>query len=140
MTSLNKVMLIGHLGRDAELKYTSGGVAVATVGLATTEVWNDKQSGQKQEKTEWHRIVIWGKQAESLAEYLVKGKLIYVEGRIQTRKWQDAKHGNIDRFTTEIRADRIGLLSGPGGSKGGVPHPAEDEAAMAGVDEGDIPF
>jgi single-strand DNA-binding protein len=113
MGSVNKVILVGNLGRDAELRYTPGGAAVATLNLATTEVWNDKASGQKQEKTEWHRIVLWGKSAESLSEYLTKGKQIFVEGRLQTRKWQD-KDGN-DKYTTEIRADRITLLGGGGG-------------------------
>src|SRR2546429_152396 len=85
MGSVNKVILVGNLGRDAELRYTPGGAAVATINMATTEVWNDK-AGQRQEKTEWHRVVLWGKSAESLAEYLVKGKQIYVEGRLQTRQ------------------------------------------------------
>src|SRR5258708_19178417 len=117
MGSVNKVILVGNLGRDAELRYTPGGAPVATLNLATTEVWNDKTSGQKQEKTEWHRIVLWGKSAESLSEYLTKGKQIYVEGRLQTRKWQD-KDGH-DKYTTEIRGDRIVLLSGGGGGAGG---------------------
>jgi len=116
MGSVNKVILVGNLGRDAELRYTPGGAAVATLNLATTEVWNDK-GGQKQEKTEWHRVVLWGKSAESLNEYLVKGKQIYVEGRLQTRQWDD-KDGN-KRYTTEIRGDRIVLLSGGGGGMGG---------------------
>ncbi len=116
MGSVNKVILVGNLGRDAELRYTPGGAAVATLNLATTEVWNDKASGQKQEKTEWHRIVLWGKSAESLNEYLTKGKQIYVEGRLQTRKWQD-KDGH-DKYTTEIRGDRIVLLGGGGGGGG----------------------
>lgn len=117
MGSVNKVILVGNLGRDAELRYTPGGAPVATLNLATTEVWNDKTSGQKQEKTEWHRIVLWGKSAESLSEYLTKGKQIYVEGRLQTRKWQD-KDGH-DKYTTEIRGDRIVLLGGGGGGGGG---------------------
>jgi single-strand DNA-binding protein len=116
MGSVNKVILVGNLGRDAELRNTTGGNAVATLSLATTEVWNDR-SGQRQEKTEWHRIVVWGKQAESLNEYLVKGKQIYVEGRLQTRKWED-KDGN-DKYTTEVRADRITLLGGGQRSEGG---------------------
>jgi single-strand DNA-binding protein len=116
MGSVNKVILVGNLGRDAELRYTPGGAPVATLNLATTEVWNDKTSGQKQEKTEWHRIVLWGKSAESLSEYLTKGKQIFVEGRLQTRKWQD-KDGH-DKYTTEIRADRITLLGGGGGGGG----------------------
>ena len=115
MGSVNKVILVGNLGRDAELRYTPGGAAVATLNMATTEVWNDK-SGQKQEKTEWHRVVVWGKSAETLSEYLTKGKQIYVEGRLQTRQWDD-KDGN-KRYTTEIRGDRIVLLSGGGGGMG----------------------
>ena len=115
MGSVNKVILVGNLGRDAELRYTPGGAPVSTLNLATTEVWNDK-SGQRQEKTEWHRVVLWGKSAESLSEYLVKGKQIYVEGRLQTRQWDD-KDGN-KRYTTEIRGDRIVLLGGGGGGGG----------------------
>ena len=112
MGSVNKVILVGKLGRDAEVRYTPGGAAVATINMATTEVWNDK-AGQRQEKTEWHRVVLWGKTAESLNEYLTKGKQIYVEGRLQTRQWDD-KDGN-KRYTTEIRGDRIVLLGGGGG-------------------------
>jgi single-strand DNA-binding protein len=101
MGSVNKVILVGNLGRDAELRYTPGGAAVATLNMATTEVWNDK-AGQRQEKTEWHRVVLWGKSAESLSEYLTKGKQIYVEGRLQTRQWDD-KDGN-KRYTTAAAA------------------------------------
>src|ERR1700704_3443684 len=114
MGSVNKVILVGNLGRDAELRYTPGGAAVSTINMATTEVWNDK-AGQRQEKTEWHRVVLWGKSAESLTEYLTKGKQIYVEGRLQTRQWDD-KDGN-KRYTTEIRGDRIVLLGGGGGGR-----------------------
>src|SRR6516225_4721048 len=116
MGSVNKVILVGNLGRDAELRYTPAGAAVATINMATTEVWNDK-AGQRQEKTEWHRVVLWGKSAESLSEYLTKGKQIYVEGRLQTRQWDD-KDGN-KRYTTEIRSDRVVLLGGGGGGRGG---------------------
>lgn len=152
MGSLNKAQLIGNLGRDAELRYTPGGAAVATINVATTEVWNDKATGQKREQTEWHRVVVWGKQAESLAEYLVKGKQIYVEGRIQTRKWTD-KDG-VERYTTEIRSDRITLLGG-GGQGGRRPEPdaaaddigggsvggsAAGEAIGQPLDDTDIPF
>src|SRR5258705_826276 len=112
MGSVNKVILVGNLGRDAELRYTPGGAAVATLNLATTEVWNDK-GGQRQEKTEGHRIVLRGKQAESLQEYLTKGKQIYVGGRLQPRQWDD-KDGNHP-YTTEITPDRITLLAGGGG-------------------------
>ena len=144
MGSVNKVILVGNLGRDAEVRSTAGGTSVATLNLATTDVWNDKQ-GQKQEKTEWHRIVLWGKQAESLQEYLVKGKQIYVEGRLQTRQWDD-KDGN-KRYTTEIKADRITLLGGGGGGRGGGmdrggAHPAgaSDEPPMEPITDDDIPF
>jgi single-strand DNA-binding protein len=144
MGSVNKVILVGNLGRDAELRYTPGGAAVATINMATTEVWNDK-GGQKQEKTEWHRVVLWGKTAESLNEYLTKGKQIYVEGRLQTRKWQD-KDGQ-DKYTTEIRGDRIVLLGGGGG--GGrqqtraAATPGMDEPMgepMSDLTDDDIPF
>jgi single-strand DNA-binding protein len=127
MGSVNKVILVGNLGRDAELRYTPAGAAIATLNMATTEVWNDK-AGQRQEKTEWHRVILWGKTAESLSEYLTKGKQIYVEGRLQTRQWDD-KDGN-KRYTTEIRSDRIVLLSGGGGGRGA---PAE---RGAGADSG----
>src|SRR6476660_925171 len=119
MGSVNKVILVGNLGRDAELRYTPGGAAVATLNLATTEVWNDK-GGQKQEKTEWHRVVLWGKSAESLNEYLVKGKQIYVEGRLRTRSWDD-KDGN-KRYTTEIVADNFVMLGRKEGEGSGESH------------------
>lgn len=134
MGSVNKVILVGNLGRDAELRYTPGGAPVATLNLATTEVWNDKTSGQKQEKTEWHRVVLWGKSAESLSEYLTKGKQIYVEGRLQTRKWQD-KDGH-DKYTTEIRGDRIVLLGGGGGGGMGGGR-AQQRGAGAGAPGGE---
>ena len=147
MGSVNKVILVGNLGRDAELRYTPGGSAVATLNMATTEVWNDKQ-GQKQEKTEWHRVILWGKQAESLQEYLTKGKQIYVEGRLQTRQWDD-KDGN-KRYTTEIKADRSTLLGGGGGrsgggyaggaERGGSPAGHSDEPPVEPITDDDIPF
>jgi single-strand DNA-binding protein len=140
MGSLNKVILVGNLGRDAELRYTPGGAAVATLNLATTEVWNDRNN-QRQEKTEWHRVVLWGKQAESLQEYLTKGKQICVEGRLQTRQWDD-KDGN-KRYTTEIKADRVTLLGGAGRSGGadrGAPAPGSDDAPVEPMTDDDIPF
>ena len=150
MGSVNKVILVGNLGRDAELRYTPGGAAVATLNLATTEVWNDK-SGQRQEKTEWHRIVLWGKTAETLSEYLLKGRQIYVEGRLQTRQWED-RDGN-KRYTTEVRSDRVVLLSGRGeggGAQAGRQHGDEQDqraptaaaapAEGAELTEDDIPF
>jgi len=146
MGSVNKVILVGNLGRDAELRYTPGGSPVATINLATTEIWNDK-AGQRQEKTEWHRVVLWGKTAESLNEYLTKGKQIYVEGRLQTRQWDD-KDGN-KRYTTEIRGDRIVLLGGmSGGGGGGRQQPRANAASSdehmiepgSELTDDDIPF
>lgn len=134
MGSVNKVILVGNLGKDAELKYTSGGSAVSTLNMATTEKWNDK-SGQKQEKTEWHRIVLWGKTAENLSQYLTKGKQIYVEGRLQTRSWDD-KDGN-KRYTTEVRADNVVLLGGGGG--GGSSRSRSDDTGDP-LSDDDIPF
>jgi single-strand DNA-binding protein len=115
MGSVNKVILVGNLGRDAELRYTPGGAAVSKFSVATTEVWNDK-SGQRQERTEWHNIDLWGKQAESLSGYLVKGKQVYVEGRLQTDEYTD-KDGN-KRKTTRVRCDRVVLLGGAGRGAG----------------------
>src|SRR5574341_2214723 len=105
--SLNKVMLIGHLGGDPELKYTPGGAAVATFSVATNETYKDKE-GNQQEKTDWHRIVVWNKLAEIAAEYLKKGRLVYLEGRLQTRSWND-KDGN-KRYTTEVVAQNLQML------------------------------
>lgn len=113
MGAVNKVILVGNLGRDAELRYTPGGTGVATLNLATTEKWKDR-AGKLQERTEWHRVIVWGQTAENLSEYLLKGKQIYVEGKLQTRKWTD-KDGT-DRYTTEVRSDRIVLLGGNGGA------------------------
>ncbi|HEX4986279.1 MAG TPA: single-stranded DNA-binding protein [Burkholderiales bacterium] len=115
MASVNKVILIGNLGRDPEVRYLPSGDAVANVTLATTETWKDK-SGEKQEQTEWHRVAMFGKTAEIAGEYLKKGSQVYIEGRLQTRKWTD-KEGQ-ERYTTEIRADRMQMLgSRSGGSE-----------------------
>ena len=107
MGSVNKVILVGNLGRDVELRYTPGGVAVANFSIATTRVWNDR-SGQRQEETEWHRIVSWDKQADTANKFLRRGRQVYIEGRLQTRKWED-RDGNT-RYTTEVRAERLVLL------------------------------
>lgn len=107
--SVNKVILLGRLGQDPELKYTPGGAAVCNFSLATTESWTDK-SGQKQEKTEWHRIVVWGKLAELCNQYLGKGRQAFVEGRLQTRSWDD-KDGS-KRYTTEIMASTVQFIGG----------------------------
>ena len=133
MASVNKVILVGNLGRDPETRYTTGGDAVTNIRLATTDTWKDK-NGEKQEKTEWHSIVFYGRQAEIAAEYLKKGRQIYVEGRLQTRKWQD-KEGQ-DRYTTEIVADRMQMLGnreGGGGGGGGSEPPPERERERAGA-------
>ncbi len=116
MGSVNKVILVGNLGRDAEVRYTPGGAAVARFSIATTEVWNDK-SGQRQERTEWHNIDLWGKQAESLSEYLVKGKQVYLEGRLQTDEYTD-KDG-VKRKSTKVRCEKVVLLGSGGGGRGG---------------------
>jgi single-strand DNA-binding protein len=108
--SVNKVILLGRLGQDPELKYTPGGSAVCNFSLATTESWTDK-AGQKQEKTEWHRIVVWGKLAELCNQYLSKGRQAFLEGRLQTRSWDD-KDGN-KRYTTEILASTVQFIGGP---------------------------
>ena len=105
---VNKVTLIGNLGNDPEVRYGASGNAVANVSLATTESWRDKDSGEQQEKTEWHRVVFFGKLAEIVGEYLKKGRQVYVEGRLQTNKWQD-KEGN-DRYTTQIVANEMQML------------------------------
>ena len=131
MGSVNKVILVGNLGRDAELRYTPGGAAVATLNLATTEVWNDK-AGQKQEKTEWHRIVLWGKTAESLNEYLTKGKQIYVEGRLQTRS------GTTRTATsaTRPRSAATGSCCSAAGAVAAVVHASRIAARRAGAAPG----
>jgi single-strand DNA-binding protein len=150
MGSVNKVILVGNLGRDAELRYTPGGAAVATLNLATTEVFKDRE-GQKKEDTQWHRVILWGKTAETLQDYLTKGKQIYVEGKLQTRKWKD-KDGN-DKYTTEVRGDRVVLLSGGGrgdsaarGEGGGRPSASTDDfghtepGGSVELTDDDIPF
>ena len=116
MASVNKVILIGNLGRDPETRYMPDGGAVTNVSIATTETWKDK-NGEKQEKTEWHRVAFFGKLAEIAGEYLKKGSQVYVEGRLQTRKWQD-KDGQ-DKYTTEIVADRMQMLGSRQGMGGG---------------------
>ncbi len=118
MASVNKVILLGNLGRDPETRYTTGGDAVTNLRIATTEQWKDK-SGEKQEKTEWHSVVLFGRQAEVAGEYLKKGRSVYIEGRLQTRKWTD-KEG-VEKYSTEIVADRMQLIGGAreGGGGGG---------------------
>ena len=136
MGSVNKAILVGNLGRDAEMRFTTGGTAVASVSIATTDHFTDRD-GQKREDTQWHRIVIWGKTAESIQPYLTKGKQIYVEGKIQTREWTDKEGKQVK--TTEIRADRVVLLGG-GGAGGGdrAARPQRDRFAPAGAGSGDV--
>lgn len=143
MASLNKVQLIGNLGRDPEVRYTPSGSAVCNITIATTRSWKDKTSGDKQEETEWHRVVFYDKLAEIAGQYLAKGKPVYVEGRLKTRKWTD-KDGQ-DKYTTEIIAEQMQML----GSKDDAPSraPAASRQAPAaktgtGFDsmDDDIPF
>lgn len=108
--SVNKVIILGRLGQDPELKYTPSGAAVCNFSVATSETWNDKNSGQKQERTEWHRIVVWGKLAELCNQYLSKGRQAFIEGRLQTRSWDD-KNGQ-KRYTTEINASTVQFIGG----------------------------
>jgi single-strand DNA-binding protein len=116
---INKVILIGNLGADPEVRFTPSGQAVANFRIATSESWNDKNTGQKQERTEWHRIVVWGKLAELCGEYLKKGRQCYVEGRLQTREWTD-KEGKKN-YTTEVVANTVQFLGGGGrGGEGGA--------------------
>jgi single-strand DNA-binding protein len=119
MASVNKVILLGNLGRDPETRYTTGGDAVTNLRIATSEQWKDK-SGEKQERTEWHTVVLFGRQAEIAGEYLKKGRSVYIEGRLQTRKYTD-KEG-VEKYSTEIVADRMQLLGSArdtGGGSGG---------------------
>jgi single-strand DNA-binding protein len=152
---INKVILIGHLGADPETRAMPSGMTVANLRLATSENWKDKQSGEQQERTEWHNVAMFGRLAEIAGEYLRKGSQVYIEGRLRTRKWQD-KSG-ADRYTTEIVANDMQMIggrggAGGGGAGGGEPRersaPAESSAATAGAGAGaggedfddDIPF
>jgi single-strand DNA-binding protein len=145
---INKVILVGNLGKDPEVRYMPSGGAVANVTLATSESWKDKQSGEQKERTEWHTVVFYQRLAEIVGEYLKKGSQIYVEGSLRTRKWQD-KNGN-DRYTTEIIASEMQMLGGRsgGGSAAYEGGGGRGQAAPAGAEEGrfnegfddDIPF
>jgi len=144
--SVNKVILVGNLGKDPEVRYTQTGSAVANFSIATSEQWNDRD-GKKQERTEWHNIVVWGKQAEHCGQYLSKGRQVYIEGSIRTRSYDD-KSGN-KRYITEIVAQRIQFLGGGGGTRlpqQGMDAGGVDDMAMGGMGGGqppvddDIPF
>ncbi len=132
---VNKVILVGNLGKDPEVRYTSGGQAVASLRLATSRSWTDKQSGQRKEETEWHDVEVWGKQAELCGEYLAKGRQVYVEGRLKTDKWQDKQSGQ-DRYRVKIVAEAVRFLSS--GGQRSAARPANDEMGgpPPGLDEG----
>ena len=142
--SVNKVILVGRLGQDPEVRYTQGGTAVANLRIATDETWKD-QSGERQQRTEWHTVVVWRRLAEICGQYLSKGKQIYIEGKLQTRSWQD-REGN-KRYSTEIQADNMVMLGGRS-DEGHAAPPAQSapaaQPAAAGSDSGtsddDIPF
>jgi single-strand DNA-binding protein len=155
---VNKVMLIGNLGKDPEVRYTSGGQAVANLRIATSRSWTDKQSGQKKEETEWHDVEVWGKQAEQCGEYLAKGRQVFVEGRLKTDKWQDKQSGQ-ERSRVKVVAESVRFLggggkgagAGGGGGGGGAgrgPPPEEGSGPPPGFEDGsggggsadDIPF
>jgi len=114
---VNKVILVGNLGKDPEVRYTSGGQAVANLRIATSRSWTDKQSGQRKEETEWHDVEVWGKQAEQCGEYLAKGRQVYVEGRLKTDKWQDKQSGQ-ERSKVKVVADTVRFLGGRGAGAG----------------------
>ncbi len=145
MRGVNKVILIGNLGRDPEIRYTKDGTAVANLNLATSDSWSDA-NGQRQERTEWHRVVAFGRLAEIAKEYLGKGRQIYIEGRLQTRSWDD-KQGN-KRYTTEVKADQMVMLGGRGGDSTTPRDDAPSESAGSSnfapepfkATEEDVPF
>ena len=153
MASINKVIIVGNLGKDPEVRYTTDNSAIANVSIATTDRYKDKATGEQKEITEWHRVVFFNRLAEIAGEYLKKGSQVYIEGRLRTRKWTD--QSGVDKYTTEIIADQMQMLgSRSGGSGGGVayddgygapaaaPAPARAPAAKKPVDdlEDDIPF
>jgi len=138
MASLNKVMVLGNLGKDPEVRYTQAGQAVASFSLATSERFKNKQSGEWEEKTEWHRVTLWGKQAEVAGEYLAKGKTVFIEGRLQTRKWTD--QSGAEKYTTEIVGERMQMLGtkGDGGSRQEAGSGSGFEGAT--FDDSEIPY
>jgi len=149
---INKVILVGNLGADPETRYTASGAAVTNIRLATSESWRDKQSGETQERTEWHRVVFFNRLAEIAGEYLRKGRQVYIEGSIRTRKWQD--QSGQDRYTTEVVANEMQMLGGRDGDSGGGSAPSSqgfrdnkskqqekpDAVADDGFVDDDIPF
>jgi|TARA_A100001011_G_scaffold305366_1_gene319974 single-strand DNA-binding protein len=141
---VNKVILVGNLGQKPEMRYTQTNTAVATLSIATSESWKDKDSGELREKTEWHRVVLFGKLAEIAEQYLDKGSQLYIEGKLQTRKWQD-KEGN-DRYTTEILGNAMNMLGGRQSSGDGGDYDQSQPASQSApsqasqISEEDIPF
>jgi single-strand DNA-binding protein len=131
---INKVILIGNLGRDPETRYTQGGAAVTNLRIATTDSWRDKTSGERQERTEWHTVVCFARLAEIAGEYLRKGSKVYIEGRLQTRKWQD--QGGQDRYSTEIVANDLQMLDGRGAAEGAFEGGSAGASAGAGAGAG----
>ena len=137
MRGINKVILVGNLGRDPELRHTKNGVPVANLSIATSETWSDKD-GSKQERTEWHRIVLWDKLAEIAHKYLSKGRQVYLEGRLQTRVWKD--NNGDKRYTTEIRGDQLVMLGGKGDQpQPSVSIPTQEQEPFQANDD-DVPF
>src|SRR5512133_4362196 len=142
---VNRVILVGNLGKDPEVRYTSGGQAVASLRIATSRSWTDKASGQRKEETEWHDVEVWGKQAEQCGEYLAKGRQVYIEGRLKTDKWQD-KQTNQERSKVKVVADTVrflggrgaggGAAGGPGGGGRGAPMPDEPPGGFDEPDSG----
>ena len=142
---INKVILVGNLGADPETRYMPSGSAVTYLSIATSDSWKDKQTGEQKDRTEWHKVVMFDRLAEIAAEYLRKGSQVYIEGRLQTRKWQD-RDGN-DRWTTEVRANEMQMLGGRGGAGGAAPmssdsRPSSSPPPQPGPDDfdDDIPF
>jgi len=131
---VNRVILVGNLGKDPEVRYTSGGQAVANLRIATSRTWTDKQSGQKKEETEWHDVEVWGKQAEQCGEYLAKGRQVYVEGRLKTDKWQDKQSGQ-ERSRVKVVAETVRFLGGGRGAGTARPAPEEVAGPPAGFEE-----
>ncbi len=117
MAGVNKVIIVGNLGNDPEVRYSNNGAAIANISVATSDSWKDKNTGERQERTEWHRIVMFNRLGEIAGEYLKKGSKVYIEGKLQTRKWQDQQ--GQDRYSTEIVADQMQMLDSRGGGQGG---------------------
>lgn len=145
MASVNKVIIIGNLGHDPSMRYSPEGVAQCSLSVATTSQWKDKSSGERREETEWHRVIMYNRLAEIAGEYLKKGRSVYIEGRLRTRKWKE-RGTNADRYTTEVIADQMQMLGGAPGDRENTPRraqPAESLTSPAGggsnLDD-DIPF